>query len=82
LAFAIACENAQLVIDEIKAYLERARTVRYGRSGQASRSHVERDVPGVVDPRTQGQPNFADNLRPQVKSNGRVLPLGKRQSWP
>ncbi len=70
------------MIDEIKAYLERARTVRYRRSGQSSRGHVKRDVPRVIRPQTQGHPNFADNLRPHVKSHGRVLPLGKRQGWP
>ena len=41
-----------------------------------------RDVPGVIDPWSPGQTNFADDLRPHVQRNRGILPLCKRQSRP
>src|SRR4051812_25886802 len=36
----------------------------------------------MIGPWTQGQANFADDLRPHMQSCGRVFPFGKSQSWP
>jgi hypothetical protein len=39
-------------------------------------------MPGVVGPWTEHHPNLADDLGPHVQSNGRILPLCKRQRRP
>jgi hypothetical protein len=64
----------QHVVDEIEIDLELARPVWNGRRRQAARSHVKRDMPGVIEPRRLGQPNLADNLRRQMQRAARLLP--------
>ncbi|CAG9933664.1 protein of unknown function [Candidatus Nitrotoga arctica] len=54
------------VVDEVKINLECARTVGDGRCGQTARRYIEGYVPGVIDPRRLNEPDFADNLCPQV----------------
>ena len=39
-------------------------------------------MPGVVRPWAECQPNFADDLRQHVQSNGGIFPLCKRQRRP
>src|SRR5256885_2884434 len=70
------------MIDEIKLYLERGKTVWDWWSREAARGHVERDVPGVVRPWTQRQANLAYDLRPHVQSDGSIFPLFERQRRP
>src|SRR5205823_12880713 len=79
---AIAFQDAQFMLDKIEADLEGVKAMWNWRSRQAAGSHVESDMPGVIDPRSLGQTNFPDNLRPHVQRGCRLLPLCKRKRRP
>src|SRR5207248_3189803 len=71
----VALQNAQVVVDEIELDLERVRVVRNRQGGEPARGHVEGDVPGVVRPRRQREPDFAHNLSPHVQRRTSVFPI-------
>ena len=65
-----------------KSICETARAVGDRRGGQPARGHVERDVPGMIEPRRQRQADLAGDLRPQMQRRGGVLPRGIGQCGP
>src|SRR6202011_5722353 len=73
---AVAFQNPKLVIDEIETNLKRVSSMRNRRSRQAAGSDIKRDVPGMVGPRGQGQPDLTDNLGPHVERGEGVFPVG------
>src|SRR6516165_4301243 len=70
----IARRHPQHMVDKVKINLKAACTVENRRGRQTTRGDVERDVPGVIPPRRQGEANLTDHLRPQVQRIARVLP--------
>src|SRR5207249_3807079 len=72
----------QEMINEIEINLERPRTVRHGRSGQAARRNIQRHVPRVINPWCLRQSNLADDLRPHVKRGASLLPFIERKTRP
>src|SRR3984893_14179440 len=56
--------------------------MRNRRSRQAARRQIKRDVPGMICPRCEREPNLAYNLRPHVQRRACLLPFLEWQSWP
>jgi hypothetical protein len=54
--------------DEIELDLEDFIADRDRRRAKPTRAHIERDLPAVVEPRRQCEPDFADDLRPKLRS--------------
>src|SRR5438105_1284672 len=52
------------------------------RSCQTAGSEIKRDVPGMVRPWREREPNLADNLCPHVQRCARFFPLAERQCRP
>ena len=74
--------NDRQMLEEIELHFEDAVFIRDGRGSQTARSHVKRNLPPMVDARTQCQPDFAGNLRPHVERVVGVLPGCQRQLRP
>src|SRR5690606_28819496 len=66
----------ELVVDEVELDLQAAVSGRHERGGQATRGHVQRDLPPVVDHGLQRQAHLADDLGPHVHRVARVGPRG------
>src|SRR5690606_31488860 len=81
-AGAVARRDLELVRHEVEHDLERETCVRYWRGGQPSRSDVQRHVPGMVQPRRQGEAYLPDDLRPQVKRGTGAAPVRKGKRRP
>ena len=79
---AVAGRDPQDVIDEIEVDLERSRAIRYRRRRQPARGDVERHMPGMVQPGRLGQPDFADDLGPEMQRGIGVTPRRGRQFRP
>jgi hypothetical protein len=79
---AVAGRDPQNVFDEIKVDLERSRAIRYGRRRQPAWGDVERHMPGMVQPGRLGQPDFSDDLAPEMQRGIGVTPRGGRQLRP
>ncbi len=47
----------------------------YGSGGQAAGVDIQSDVPPMVQGRTQGHADLADDLRPHVESTVCILPF-------
>jgi hypothetical protein len=73
---------AQLMIDEVEGDAERAVAVRDRGGRHAARRYVERDVPGMIQPRRLCHTYFADDLSPHVQRCGCVAPVCERQCGP
>ena len=70
------------VIDEIEIDLEGAVAGGHRRGRQAASGHVERHVPGVVEPGLARQADLADDLGPQMQRLVGRLPRRIRQVGP
>src|SRR5579862_1669972 len=68
--------------DEVELNLEDFVAMGNSRGGQASRVDVQSHFPPVVDARSEGEADFADDLRPHVKGCVGVLPGGEREFGP
>ncbi len=79
---AVVGRDDQPVVDEVERDLERPRAMAYWRGRKPARRHIERDVPPVVHQRRGGQPDFADDLSPKVKSVTGLAPGRERQVRP
>ena len=62
------------MVDEIEVDLKNSFAEGNGRGREPTRSHVKGDVPGVIEPRSLRQPNFADDLGPQLKRRAAIPP--------
>src|SRR6266403_9560 len=79
---AVAGRNTQTVIDQVKVDLKAIETVRYWGGRQPARGDVERDMPGMIEPRRARQANLADDLGPQVQRRIGLAPCRGRQFRP
>jgi hypothetical protein len=72
----------ELVTDEVEFDPEDFATDRYRRRAQPACGDIERNLPSVIEPRRQHQPDFADDLRPEVERRGGFAPRGTGQIGP
>ncbi len=79
---AVAHIQPQHVIDEVEIDLELASAGRHRSGGQPARGHIERDVPGMVQPWRQREADLADHLGPQMQRRAGVAPIRGRQRGP
>jgi hypothetical protein len=70
------------VLYEVKPQFERPLAVWDARCSQAAGSHIQWDIPPVVDERRQPQTDFANHLRPQVEGCTGIFPGIKRELGP
>ena len=70
------------MIDEIETNFENSSAMRNWRSCEAARCYIKRDVPGMIRPRREREPNLADDLRPHVQCCACLLPFLEWQSRP
>jgi hypothetical protein len=77
----LARPHPQHVVDEIEIDLKAAAAPRNWGRRQPPRGHIKRHMPGVIEPRCQGEPDLADNLRPHVQRSPRFFPgrIGQRR---
>ena len=68
--------------DKIQLDLEYFCPDRYRRGPKPSSGHIEGNLPAVVDPGGQGQPDLANNLGPELQGHGRIAPSRIRQIGP
>ena len=54
------------MVDEVEIDLERPSAIRDGQRGDPSGCYVQRDMPGMIHRGTLGEPNLADDLRPEA----------------
>src|SRR6266446_3514804 len=78
----VGFQDAQFVIDEIETNLKNSSVMRDWGSRQAPRRQIQRDVPGMIGPRCEREPNFPDDLRPHVKRRAGVFPFRKWKRRP
>src|SRR6266404_9669376 len=78
----VAGRNAQQMIDEVEINPKGAPAVGNRRGRQPSRRDVQRDVPGVVQPRCAHETNLANDLGPQMQGFASVAPGGRWQFRP
>src|ERR1043165_8161545 len=71
---AVRCPNPQHMIEEIEFDLEVAFGGGDERRSQPARGHVQRHMPGMVEPRRERKPRLAHHLRPQLQGGAGVLP--------
>ena len=74
--------DAQFMVDEIKLDFKNSISIRDRGSGKPARIHVERNLPPVIDARSQSQSHLAGNLRPHVKRFRSAAPVGPIQFGP
>src|SRR5262245_2125748 len=74
----VAGLDAQLMVDEVEEDLEGADTMRNRRGRETARSDVERDVPPMIDERSEKEAHLADDLRPEVQC---VAGVGPFREW-
>src|SRR5271166_6252833 len=67
---------------EIEFDFEGAFSVRYGRRVQSACRHIQRHMPGMIEPWRQGEPYLADDLRPEMKRLSGIFPGFVRQLRP
>src|SRR3954452_17134651 len=79
---AAAGSRGEAVADEVELELEDLAADRNRRGSEPARRDVERNLPAVVGPRRQRQPDLADDLRPELQGRGRLAPRRIRQSGP
>ena len=72
----------ELVVDEVEDDRQGAVPVSERRRREASRGHLERDVPVVIDERGQREADLAHDLRPHVERREGVLPGFEGQRGP
>src|SRR5664279_568004 len=70
------------MIDEVEIDLKAARSIRDRRGGEAARCDIQRDVPGMVQPRRPDQTDLADDLGPQMQRRIGLAPRRARQFRP
>src|SRR5450756_1529696 len=70
------------MIDEVEVDLEAAHAVWNGRRRQPARGDIERDMPGMIEPRRAREPDLADDLGPQVQRFVSLPPRRERQFRP
>jgi hypothetical protein len=80
--FAVALADPQRVVEKIEIDLEAAAAIGNGRRGQSAHRDVERDVPGMVLPGRQREPDLADDLRHQMQRRARIAPGARGQRGP
>jgi hypothetical protein len=75
----VASLDTKQMVDKIKVDLKHSFCEGDRRGRESARRHVKRDVPGVIEPRGLRQPNFADDLGPQLKRCAGIPPglIGK-----
>ena len=78
----VARADEQPVVEEVEVDLKGPGAARDGGGRQPAGGDVERDVPGVVDPRQPGEPDLAHDLGPPVQRRVRVLPPVQREGRP
>ena len=78
----VAGLDKQLMIEEIELDLERPGEIRNGGSREPSGTHIKRDMPGVIDPGTLDEPNFADDLSPHMQGRESAAPRLQRKARP
>ena len=69
---AVTFRCAEAMIDKVEIELEQAVAVRHRTRGQATRGHVQRHVPPVVEGRGRGHADLADDLCPHVDGRQRT----------
>jgi len=79
---AAAGSRGEAVAGEVELELEDLAADRNRRGAEPARRHVERNLPAVIRPRRQRQPDLADDLRPELQGRGRLAPRRIRQSGP
>ena len=67
---------------EIEINRERPALVRNRRRGDAARRKIEGRLPVMIEQRRQPQPDFSDNLQPQMKRVARLDPVGQSELRP
>src|SRR5437763_10672233 len=72
---AIALQNSQPMIDKIKTDFERVAAVRNRRSRKTARSDIKRDVPRMIGPGREGEPDLAHDLHPHMQGGASVFPI-------
>src|SRR2546423_12559409 len=70
------------MIDEIEVDLKCPEAVWYRRGRQPACGDVQRNMPGMIQPRRARQTNLADDLRPQLERFIRLAPTRNRQFRP
>src|SRR5262249_57793863 len=70
------------MIDEIEINLKAAAVPRDRRGRQPACRHVESDLPRMIEPGRQLQPDLADDLGPEVHRVACVFPRRIRQLGP
>ena len=70
------------MIDEIEVDLKCPEAFWYRRGRQPPCGDVQRNMPGMIQPRRARQTNLADNLRPQMQRFVRLAPSRDRQFRP
>jgi len=68
--------DIEFVLDKIEFDLKQATVVRDTARSKTSRRHVERYVPGMVDPGHRPHADLADNLQPLVEGIEGITPGG------
>ncbi len=79
---AVAAFDGQFVIDKVELDLEDAILVVHGRSGQAARRNIKRDIPPMIDERRCCHSDLPDDLRPHVQRRQGVLPVFQDKKRP
>ncbi len=74
--------DVQHMLVEVEQDLERARSVRDGRSGQSLRGDVQGHVPAMIQPWRALQADLADDLRPKLQCAAGITPLPVGQLRP
>src|SRR5258708_37952436 len=74
--------DLQFMVDEIEVNLEDEVSIGDGRGGEATRGHVERDLPAVRNRRSKSKPDLAYNLHPTVQGDAGLLPVIQGQGRP
>src|SRR6185312_16251287 len=70
------------VLDEIELDLQTPAVTGHRRSRQPPSRHVKGDMPRMIEPWRQREPDLADNLRPQMQRVARVPPGRQGQLRP
>ena len=59
--------NVELVAVEVELQVDTVVLERYERRAQSFRRNVERNAPGMIQPRSMRKPNLSNDLGPQMK---------------
>src|SRR4029077_6074647 len=79
---AIVAAHPEHMIDEIELELKVPHPIGNWRGAQAPDRDIERDMPGMIEPRSLGHADLADDLAPKVQGRIAVLPCLVRKLWP